>query len=145
MSDKDFDGFLKYHNRCWGVKEVDDHGGSSHPIRQSQGTVSAGNGDAEEDGRAPLQAADDGAGYAEADAGKERLPTDGDRPAGPDLALIRKALENLDPKNKEHWTTGGLPRVDVVSDLCKEPNVTRRDIEAAWPDFQGNVQDGDPK
>jgi hypothetical protein len=37
-------------------------------------------------------------------------------------------VESLDPDDDEHWTGGGYPRVDVVSELYKG-NVTRADLD----------------
>lgn len=47
---------------------------------------------------------------------------------------IREALAKLDIGNDDHWTTEGLPRLDVMKDLVGEP-VTRADITAAAKGF----------
>lgn len=48
---------------------------------------------------------------------------------------IRVALELLDPKNNEHWTEMGLPKVEAVCVLVEDNEITRADIEAALPGF----------
>ena len=48
---------------------------------------------------------------------------------------IREALELLNPKNNEHWTEMGLPKVEAVCQLVEDNEVTRADIEAALPGF----------
>lgn len=47
---------------------------------------------------------------------------------------LRQALAKLDIGNDDHWTTEGLPRLDVMKDLVGEP-VTRADITAAAKGF----------
>lgn len=48
---------------------------------------------------------------------------------------IQEALTQLDPANDAHWTTDGLPLVDVVRGLTNNPDVTRKDITEASPGF----------
>lgn len=52
---------------------------------------------------------------------------------------IIEALNRLDHKNSEHWTTQGLPRVDVVSfildEMGFESEVTRAELNVARPGF----------
>lgn len=47
---------------------------------------------------------------------------------------IREALLKLDSANEEHWTTEGLPRLDVMKDLVGEA-VSRADITGAAKSF----------
>lgn len=47
---------------------------------------------------------------------------------------IKQGLVKLDIDNDDHWTTEGLPRLDVMKDLVGEP-VTRADITAAAKGF----------
>lgn len=47
---------------------------------------------------------------------------------------IREALLQLDPANDGHWTTDGLPRIDVVEKLC-DLHLKRGLITAAAPEF----------
>lgn len=48
---------------------------------------------------------------------------------------IVAALHQLDMSNDDHWTDDGLPRVDVIRTLAKDPNVKRNEISAALPGF----------
>lgn len=45
---------------------------------------------------------------------------------------VRLALSRLDPKNDEHWTSDGVPRVDAVSTMVGRA-VTRKEIVDAAP------------
>lgn len=46
-----------------------------------------------------------------------------------------ETLKQLDPKNNDQWTSLGLPRMDAVCKLYGSEGLTRRDIEAVWPEF----------
>lgn len=46
---------------------------------------------------------------------------------------IRAALAVLDHANAEHWTQGGLPKVEAVAELTGK-TVTRAQIDVAAPD-----------
>lgn len=48
--------------------------------------------------------------------------------------IILEALKKLDPKNDEHWTTEGLPRLDVLKDLTGS-QVTRDALNTAAKGF----------
>lgn len=48
------------------------------------------------------------------------------------METIQAALLQLDPEKDEHWTTDGLPRVDIVSGLLGR-SVTRKEITEAGP------------
>lgn len=48
---------------------------------------------------------------------------------------ISSALLQLDSGNDAHWTDDGLPRVDVVQTILKDPDVRRKDINEAQPGF----------
>lgn len=48
---------------------------------------------------------------------------------------ISTALDQLDAKNDEHWTSGGLPKMTVIETLVGDPSITRKDVEEARPDF----------
>lgn len=59
---------------------------------------------------------------------------------------IEAALAKLDPENKEHWTSTGLPRVEAVNAILnadKEADqtteITRQDIQGAAPGFTKDV------
>ena len=51
---------------------------------------------------------------------------------------ILEALKKLDPANASHWTSDGLPKVDIVSSLVSD-KVTREDIAEIAPEF---IRDG---
>lgn len=55
---------------------------------------------------------------------------------------IRKAIENLDPSNDEHWTNAGLPAVNAVSDAVGE-TVSRQQIAEAYPGYDRAKADGE--
>ena len=48
---------------------------------------------------------------------------------------ILDALSVLDVENDEHWTSEGLPRLDVVKDLLDGQSVTRAEITSAAKEF----------
>lgn len=54
-------------------------------------------------------------------------------------AFIIDALALLDPARDEHWTTDGLPRVDVLSELLGGEKVTRQLVTEAAPEFTRGV------
>lgn len=47
---------------------------------------------------------------------------------------IKEAISSLDHDNDDHWTSTGLPKLDVVQDLAGE-TVTRQQAEAAAPNY----------
>lgn len=47
---------------------------------------------------------------------------------------IKEALGKLDPANEDHWTSDGLPRLDVMKDLVGEA-VTRQNVTVAAEGF----------
>lgn len=47
---------------------------------------------------------------------------------------IKEALATLDASHAGHWTSEGVPRVDVVSGIVGR-QLNRIDIENAWPEF----------
>lgn len=48
---------------------------------------------------------------------------------------ILEALATLDVENDEQWTSDGLPKVDVVSELTENDKLKRADIMAAAPEY----------
>ena len=46
---------------------------------------------------------------------------------------IIEALATLDPKNDEHWTGDGLPRVEFIAEATENAKVTRKEIGDALP------------
>ena len=57
---------------------------------------------------------------------------------------IKEALAQLDPKNDEHWTADGAPRVDVVASLTGNKDLKRQDITDADPTFT-RAKDPEPE
>jgi len=51
------------------------------------------------------------------------------------MSKITDALAKLDPKNDNHWTSDGLPRIDTVKMLAGDPTLTRESITAEAPNF----------
>lgn len=51
------------------------------------------------------------------------------------MSKITDALAKLDPKNDNHWTSDGLPRIDTVKMLAGDPTLTRESITAEMPNF----------
>lgn len=47
---------------------------------------------------------------------------------------LRDALLMLDPANDDHWTAGGLPRMEVLEDFTGG-NLTRDEVTALAPDL----------
>lgn len=54
-------------------------------------------------------------------------------------ATVRAALTQLDPTNDKHWTEDGLPREGVVRQFANDQNISRKDIQDAYPGFQRNA------
>lgn len=50
------------------------------------------------------------------------------------IVNIVDALATLDPQNDDHWTSDGLPRMDVLEALCGH-TLTRADVTAAAKGF----------
>lgn len=48
---------------------------------------------------------------------------------------IKTALKQLAADNDAHWTTAGLPRVDVVAQFAGVESLTREEIATAAPEF----------
>lgn len=53
---------------------------------------------------------------------------------------IREALDLLDTENDDHWTSQGLPKVDVIREIAEDPSITRSQIESACPGFCRSVE-----
>ena len=52
-----------------------------------------------------------------------------------DPVKLRKVLESLSPTDDSCWTTLGFAKLDKVCTLYGNEGVTRRDVEAVWPDL----------
>lgn len=48
---------------------------------------------------------------------------------------INEALAKLDPSNDAHWTTDGLPRLDVLKAFADDASITRDAVTLAKPAF----------
>jgi len=44
---------------------------------------------------------------------------------------IADSLALLDPENDDHWTKGGLPRMNVIEALVGDKTITREDVSEA--------------
>lgn len=55
---------------------------------------------------------------------------------------IKAALSQLDKNNDDHWTTNGLPRLDVLKDLTGDKSVTRKMVTDADPSFTRETMPG---
>ena len=59
-----------------------------------------------------------------------------ERLTGTDMASkIRTALEGFDLKDNSLWTDQGLPRIEAVCQAVENNEVTRADVEEAFPGF----------
>jgi len=52
------------------------------------------------------------------------------------LEQIADAIHALDPRNDDHWTQSGLPRVDAIEELLDDPSITRGEINEAAPGYE---------
>lgn len=52
-----------------------------------------------------------------------------------DPLKLKGVLESLDPKDDACWTTMGFAKLDKVCTLYGNEGVTRRDVEAVWPEL----------
>lgn len=59
------------------------------------------------------------------------LTTEDQEAAAIRLTLIKQALEKMDPKNEEHFTSAGRPKVQAVREMTKIPDITSKEIDAA--------------
>lgn len=138
--DKTVLGTAKYLGRVYaafpeGSKELETYGHS--PLQASDGEPSPVHGGVQpQQPRASAPSADAGGGGTHSQAGSgAHVPPTG---AGHDdarLDRIAEAVKALDPANDDHWTGGGLPRVDAISTAVADPTVSRRDVEQAAPGF----------
>lgn len=62
-----------------------------------------------------------------------------DNEIDPDILILndenlKNAVHGLDPDNNDHWTLGGLPLTEFLSELF-QAKVTRKDVERVAPGF----------
>ena len=48
---------------------------------------------------------------------------------------LEKALKTLDPNNSDHWTSDGMPSLDLLKELTLDDELTREQITQAAPDL----------
>lgn len=48
---------------------------------------------------------------------------------------LEQALTQLDPKNEDHWTADGAPRMDVLQELTGDPVLTRAKVNQVAANF----------
>lgn len=51
--------------------------------------------------------------------------------------VLRATLGQLDHDNPEHWTSTGLPKIEVLEDLL-DGDVSRKELNKFFPDFKRN-------
>jgi hypothetical protein len=51
------------------------------------------------------------------------------------MSTLNAALRQLDPKNDNHWTSDGLPRLETVRLMAGDAHLTREAVTAAAPGF----------
>lgn len=61
-----------------------------------------------------------------------------------DNQKIKNALGELDTKNDDHWTAGGLPSMDRMKALVGDENLTRAQVSDAAPGFNRSNADAAP-
>lgn len=57
-----------------------------------------------------------------------------------DPVKLKKVLESLSPTDDSCWTTLGLAKLDKVCTLYGNEGVTRRDVDAVWPDLNRKLR-----
>jgi hypothetical protein len=126
---------IRYLNVYYQTEVLDD--GERHPETPADGPpVPAVVGDVEPSGAGPAEVpTEDGGGHDTPDAGGPELPAA--RHGHPGTG-IKEALSMLDVLDDSHWTTEGLPRVDVVAELTGQ-DVTRHIITKVAPHFRREV------
>ena len=53
---------------------------------------------------------------------------------------LLEALGKLDPEVTEHWRADGLPKIDAVAKLYGSEGITRKDLQAVWPELTKEVK-----
>lgn len=57
-----------------------------------------------------------------------------------DPEKLLKAMQMLDPGVKAHWRADGQPRIDAVAALYGSEGITRKDLQAVWPELTKDVK-----
>lgn len=50
--------------------------------------------------------------------------------------VILQALQQMDHKDDEQWTSSGLPLMDVICELAGDDTITRAELMVAAPDYR---------
>jgi hypothetical protein len=50
------------------------------------------------------------------------------------------AMQRLNPDTKAHWRADGQPRIDAVAALYGSEGLTRKDLQAVWPELTRDVK-----
>jgi hypothetical protein len=109
--------------------EGSDTGGTQANVSgTAEGASGAGNAGTEADGAGAVPAGD---GSSEGRVVSFSPPESSDA----QVLKIIDALKMLNPENDEFWTDAGLPKVSAVEEASGIVGVTRKDIVAAYPDF----------
>ena len=56
--------------------------------------------------------------------------------AGLNPEKVLKAMQELDSNNAGHWTADGRPRIDGIERIMGGSGLTRKDIDAIWPELR---------
>ena len=115
-----------------------DNGGSSNQDGPEDGANNSGK--HSDEPIAPVTPNGAGHDAVEADALRGGAAPSGDggssgRDSDPRTLQIVDALNSLDPSVDDHWTDGGLPRVAAIEAASGIVGITRKEIEAAYKDF----------
>lgn len=62
---------------------------------------------------------------------------DGDKPS------LAEAIQQLDPKNDNHWTADGQPRIDTLKTMTGDQSVSRDSVEKAVPNYNRETAGGE--
>lgn len=121
----------------WKEAEGNDHGEHEHEGDLGGSGEPEGDSSPAEERGADLGEPGSDSGPGGPEAGSHDEPPEG----GEDLedeqtVKVREALLSLDPKNDDHWTGLGLPRVNVVEKIVGVPELRKADLEKAIPGFK---------
>lgn len=75
----------------------------------------------------------------DSDTDSESTDSEADDVVDPAVARengVRAALGQLDHSNDDHWTSTGLPKMDVIEGIMGDESVTRKEVNAIAPDLR---------
>lgn len=139
--------------QAWPINEGENHGTGQDETIAGQGNSESISGHIQQDGAGSQKAQtddetgidgtdDDGGGSVPSGDGyndswisqaSKRLEQTSSSKVEP-VKLI-ESLKHLNPDDPTHWTSQGQPRMDAICKLYGNEGLTRRDIEAVWPEF----------